>query len=64
MTTPRTYQATNALGGVLSGEVKLAVMLRLMAGASYLDLLLIYEISTKSVYSVFHEANGWVLTTF
>ena len=63
-TTTRTNCATNALGGIVSGEVKVAVMLRVMAGASYLDLLLTYGISTASVYSVFHEANGWILTTF
>ena len=63
-TNRKTHCATDALGGTLSGEVKVAVMLRLMAGASYLDLLLIYGISSASVYSVFHEANAWVLTTF
>jgi hypothetical protein len=63
-TRSRTTCVTDALGGTLPGEVKVAVMLRLMAGASYLDLLLIYRISNASVYSVFHEANGWVLTTF
>lgn len=60
----RTQCATNALGGALSGELKVAVMLRLMAGASYLDLLLIFGISTSSIYKVFHEANGWIVATF
>lgn len=46
-TKPPTYHATNALGGILSGEVKIAIMLRLMAGASsYLDVLLTYGSST------------------
>ena len=60
----RTCFATDALGGSLSGELKVAVMLRLLAGASYLDLLLVYGISSASVYSVFHEAIEWVLTSF
>ena len=60
----RTQSATNALGGTLSGELKVAVMLRIMAGASYLDLLLIYGISTSSVYSTFHEAASWIVMTF
>ena len=37
----RTCFATDALGGSLSGELQVAVMLRLLAGASYLDLLLV-----------------------
>jgi DDE superfamily endonuclease len=60
----RTNCATDALGGTISGEAKTAIMLRIMAGASYLDLLLIYGVSTASVYSVFHEANAWILATF
>jgi hypothetical protein len=61
---PRTNDATSALGGFLSGQFKIAVMLRILAGASYLDLLQQYNISTASVYSFFHEGVQWVIKTF
>jgi hypothetical protein len=60
----KTQCATNALGGTLSGEVNVAVMLRLMAGASYLDLLLIFGIAMCTIYNVFHEATAWIVATF
>ena len=37
-------------GGFVSGEVKLALTLRLLAGGSYLDLALLYEVSSSSAY--------------
>ncbi len=63
-TRTKTNSASDALGGTISGETKIGIMLRIMAGASYLDLLLVYGVSTASVYSVFHEANAWILATF
>ena len=63
-TKPSTYHATNALGGIVSGEVKIAIMLRVMAGASYLDVMLSYGVSTATVYSVFHKAAAWMPSTF
>jgi hypothetical protein len=58
-TNEATRCATNALGGTPPGEMKLGIMLlRLLAGASYIDVLLTYGISTSSVYSVFHEATS------
>ena len=59
----KTNCASHALGGRISGEIRMAIMLRIMAGASYLDLLLIYGVSTASVYSVFHKANDWILAS-
>jgi hypothetical protein len=53
-----THCTTDALGGTLSEEVKVAVMLHLMAGASFLDLILIYGISHASVYSIFHKCSN------
>lgn len=46
------------------GEVKLALTIRMLAGASYLDLLLIYEVSVKKLYEFFHECIGWINVTF
>lgn len=61
---PRTNDATDSLGGFVSGQFKIAVMLRILAGASYLDLLQQYCISTASVYSFFHEGIKWIIATF
>jgi len=63
-TNTATFHATSALGGTLSGEMKLGIMLRMLAGASYLDVLLTYGISTASVYAVFHEGTSWIVITF
>lgn len=61
---PPTNAAMDAVGGFVSGQFKLALMLRILAGASYLDLLLQYDISTASVYKFFHEAIAWINDTF
>ncbi len=61
---PRAQCATNALGGTFSGKLEVAVMLRLMAGASYLDLLLIFGTCTSSIFNAFHEATAWIVATF
>lgn len=50
---PPTNAAMDAVGGFVSGQFKLALMLRILAGASYLDLLLQDNISTASVYKFF-----------
>jgi hypothetical protein len=48
----------------ISGEVKIACTLRMLAGASYLDLLVIYNISQVMLYEIFHEAVQWINRTF
>lgn len=49
-------QRRNAyLARAVSTEVMLCVTLRILAGASYLDVSWPYGISTSTVYSVFHE---------
>ena len=49
-------------GGFVSGEVKLALTLRLLAGGSYLDLSLLYEVSPTNVYDIFHDViKNWLL---
>ncbi len=41
-------------GGLICGEIKLAITLRLMAGGSYLDLAALYVCGYTYVYSIFH----------
>jgi hypothetical protein len=42
-------------GGFISGEVKLAITLRMLAGGSYLDLALLYEMGQSSAHIIFHQ---------
>jgi len=49
-------------GGFISGEVKLALTLRLLAGGSYLDLSLLYEVGASHAYAIFHDViKNWIL---
>ena len=41
-------------GGFISGEVKLALTLRMLAGGSYLDLALLFEVGQSSAHAIFH----------
>ena len=48
-------------GGFISGEVKLALTLRLLAGGSYLDLALLLECGSSSAYKIFHHVvQNWI----
>jgi hypothetical protein len=47
--------------GYISGEVKVAITLRLLGGGSYLDLFLIYNIFQTHAYKIFHETlSNWI----
>ena len=49
-------------GGFISGEIKLALTLLLLAGGSYLDLALLFEILFTYSYVLFNDVIGdWVL---
>ena len=49
-------------GGFISGEVKLAITLRILAGGSYLDLALLYDTSSSYAYEIFHSViKNWIL---
>ena len=48
-------------GGFISGEIKLALTLLLLAGGSYLDLALLFEMGFTYSYVVFHDViGGWI----
>ena len=52
----------NRLWGFVSGEVKLALTLRLLAGGSYLDMCLLYEVVSTYAYKIFHFViQEWIL---
>ena len=49
-------------GGFIYGEIKLALTLRLLAGGSYLDLSLLFEMGFTYSCVVFHDVTGnWIL---
>ena len=56
--------ALDPVGGLLSGEMKLGMTIRILAGASYLDLLMGYSVSSSTVFNAFHEGIGWINSTF
>ena len=44
----------NSTGGFISGEVRLAITLRLLSGTFYQDLGLLFVISYSGIYHIFH----------
>jgi hypothetical protein len=56
------YAHEASTGGFVSGEIKLALTLRLLAGGSYLDLSLLYEVGSSYAYSILHDVvKNWIL---
>ena len=51
-------------GGLIPGEIKTALSLRLMAGGSYLDLMPLFDVSVAHIYLIFDEFLEWVLKAF
>ena len=43
-------------GGFVSGEVKLALTLRLLAGGTYMDLALLYKVGMTYAYEILNDA--------
>jgi hypothetical protein len=56
--------AIDTCGGPMSGEVRVAIFLRLLAGASYLDLMVIFQVTHDPVYRSFRMVSEWVNTSF
>ena len=49
-------------GGFVSGQVKLALTLRLLAGGSYMDLALLFDVGFSTSYEIFHKViKDWIL---
>ena len=50
------YKANQAiLGGFITGEVKLAIAIILLAGVDTLDLAVIFDVSPTHLYNIFKE---------
>ena len=56
--------AVKRSGGAICGEVRVAIFIRLLAGASYLDLMVIFDLAQQSVLRSFHLVCQWVCQTF
>jgi hypothetical protein len=52
------------IGGFIPGEMKIAMMIRILSGASYLDLLMGYSVASCTVFKCFHEGIEWIKLTF
>ncbi len=50
--------------GTVSGEIKVALSLRMLAGGSYLDLVPLFNVSVSGLYLIFGEFLDWVLAPF
>ena len=51
----------NSTGCFVSGEIKLAVTLRVLGGASYLDCALFFEVSFNHAHKIFKDVvNNWL----
>jgi hypothetical protein len=59
----KTSSATDFHGGDISGELRLGIFLRMLAGPSYLELFMIFGVSNSSIYNCFEQATGWINTT-
>jgi DDE superfamily endonuclease len=49
-------------GGRIEPEIRLALTLRMLAGASYLDTVMLFAISRSSCYAVFHDTISSILS--
>jgi hypothetical protein len=47
--------ALRSSGGRVEPAVRLALTIRMLAGASYLDMMLVFRIASSTVYDVFHS---------
>lgn len=68
LTTPRVGSANNiyvahenSTGGMISGEIKLAITLRILGGGSYMDIAMFYEASFNHAHKIFkHVVEDWL----
>ena len=59
----RTARDDGSFPRLISGEVKVAVCIRMLAGGSYLDLVPLFNVSTCHLYRIFDTFLDWILAT-
>lgn len=47
----------------VSGEIKVAISIRLLAGGSYLDLMPLFRVASSELYDIFETFLDWILRT-
>lgn len=57
-------QGLRSSEGSVKLDVRLAVLLRMWAGASYLDTIMLFGLSSSTVYDVCHATSGTILEHF
>ena len=56
--------AIHTSGGALSGEVRVAIFIRILSGASYLDLMVIFDVTHDPIFRSFRTVCKWIQKTF
>lgn len=60
---PRAHEITS--GGFVCGEARVDITLRLLAGASYLDIAYIFGVTCNHVHTIFHHVlKYWICEDF
>lgn len=57
----RNSASLQSRGGLIPGEVKVAISIRFMAGGSHLDLMPLFYVSVPHMYNIFDQFLNWVL---
>jgi hypothetical protein len=61
---PQLVATNHYHGGFISGELKLAIAIQMMAGASYVDLIFGFLISQSTLYREFDNIITWINESF
>jgi Villin headpiece domain len=56
-------RAKNGSGGLVQPDIRLAILLRILAGASYIDLQLVFRIARSTVFAMFNSTLCAILST-
>jgi hypothetical protein len=57
----RNSESLSSRGGLIPGEVKTAISIRILAGGSYLDLMPLFCVSVPYIYKIFDQFLDWVM---
>ena len=56
--------AVKRSGGIICGEVRVAIYVRILSGASYLDLMMIFDLTHRPIFESCHRVCAWIGRTF
>ena len=58
---PNNPRMAGSRNGLVETEVRVAIVVRILSGSSYLDMILTWHISQPTIYRIFHETKGVLL---